>query len=162
MITLIVARDRNGAIGRDGDIPWHVPEDLKFFQRETTGAAVIMGRNTWMSLPAVARPLKNRLNLVVSSGAPEGAEHILPSVEAAVETARMAGHARIYGIGGAGIYKAMLTMAHRLLITEVDLAVEGADTWFPEFDTAQWSETLRFDLQSDDPACVLVEYLRRW
>ncbi len=161
MISLIVARDQNGAIGRDGDIPWHVPEDLKFFQRETMGGAVIMGRNTWNSLPPVARPLKNRLNLVVSSGAPEGAEHVLPSVEAAIEAAKAAGHARIYGIGGAGIYRALLPLAQRLLITEVDLDVDGADTWFPKFDTSDWSATLRLDLRLEGPKCVLVEYMRR-
>lgn len=161
MISLIVARDRNGAIGRDGDIPWHVPEDLKFFQRETTGGAVIMGRKTWNSLPPVARPLKNRLNLVVSSGAPEGAEHVLPSVDAAVEAAKTAGHARIYGVGGAGIYTAMLPLAQRLLITQVHLEVDGADTWFPAFEAADWSETLRFDLRSEGPKSVLVEYMRR-
>ncbi|WP_338548588.1 dihydrofolate reductase [Roseovarius phycicola] len=161
MISLIVARDRNGAIGRDGDIPWHVPEDLKFFQRETMGGAVIMGRNTWNSLPPVARPLKNRLNLVVSSGAPEGAEHVLPSIEAAVEAAKAAGHARIYGIGGAGIYRALLPLAQRLLITEVDLDVDGADTWFPAVEMADWSETLRVDLRSEGPKCILVEYMRR-
>lgn len=161
MISLVVARDRNGAIGRDGDIPWHIPEDLKFFQRETVGSAVIMGRRTWESLPDVARPLKNRLNLVVSSGRPEGAEHVLPSVEAALEAARDAGHARISGIGGAGIYRALLPLSHRLLITEVDLAVEDADTWFPAFDEAEWTVTTRFDLRAQGPRCELVEWMRK-
>ncbi len=159
MISLIVARDRDGAIGRGGDIPWHIPEDLKFFQRETTGAAVIMGRNTWNSLPTVARPLKNRLNLVVSSGAPEGAEHVLPSVDAAIEAALQAGHARIYGVGGAGIYRAMLPMSQRLLITEVDLMVEEPDTWFPDIALEDWQEITRFPLRHDAPRAELVEYL---
>ena len=70
MISLVVARARNGAIGRENTIPWHAPEDLKFFQRETLGGVIIMGRNTWDSLPF--KPLKNRVNLVVSSkGVPE-------------------------------------------------------------------------------------------
>ena len=63
MITLIVARDRNGAIGKDNDIPWFAPEDLSFFMRETLGGACIMGRNTWDSLPV--KPLKSRLNCLL-------------------------------------------------------------------------------------------------
>ncbi len=63
MLTLVVARAKGGAIGRDGDIPWHAPEDLKMFQRETLGGALVMGRRTWESLPV--KPLKNRLNIVV-------------------------------------------------------------------------------------------------
>ena len=65
MLTLIAARARNGAIGKDGTLPWHIPEDLKFFKRETLGGAIIMGRRTWESLPF--KPLKDRLNLVVTS-----------------------------------------------------------------------------------------------
>ncbi|MGR3758939.1 dihydrofolate reductase [Roseobacteraceae bacterium NS-SX3] len=158
MITLIVARDRNGAIGKDNTIPWHAPEDLKAFQRETLGGAVIMGRNTWDSLPF--KPLKNRLNLVVSSN-PSAAETVLPSVEAAVEQAYAQGYRRIYGIGGARIYGGMMAMADRLLITEVDTEVDGADTYFPAFDAADWRLAGETVLRSDAPACVMAEYLRR-
>ncbi|MGR3568543.1 MAG: dihydrofolate reductase, partial [Pseudooceanicola nanhaiensis] len=62
MITLVVARARNGAIGKGNQIPWHIPADLKLFQRETSGSAILMGRNTWESLPV--KPLKNRMNIV--------------------------------------------------------------------------------------------------
>lgn len=159
MLSLIVARDRNGAIGRGGDIPWQIPEDLAFFQRETTGGAIIMGRRTWHSLPF--RPLKNRMNIVVTSGEAEGAHAVVRSVKAAIDAARQAGHARLYGIGGAGIYKDMLALADRLLITEVDLRVEDADTWFPEFSEQDWRAGLRFDLCGQGPRCEMVEYLRR-
>ena len=70
MISLVVACARNRAIGRGNTIPWHAPEDLKFFMRETMGGAVIMGRKTWESLPV--RPLKGRMNIVVTS---QGVEH---------------------------------------------------------------------------------------
>ena len=99
MISLVVARARNGAIGKDNDIPWHAPEDLKAFQRETLGGAIIMGRNTWDSLPF--KPLKNRLNIVVSSNL-DAAEIVVPSIEDAIALARAEGYARIYGIGGPG------------------------------------------------------------
>ncbi len=158
MITLVVGRDRNGAIGKENTIPWHAPEDLKAFQRETLGGAIIMGRNTWDSLPF--KPLKNRLNVVVSSN-PECADVVCPSIEAAIEMARAQGYMRIYGIGGAGIYAAMLGMADRLMITEVDIEVEGADTYFPQFDAADWRHVATTKLRTEAPICDLVEYQRK-
>lgn len=157
MISLVVARDRNGAIGKDNTIPWHAPEDLKFFQRETLGGAIIMGRNTWDSLPF--KPLKNRLNIVVTSQGCE-AEYCAASVEEAVALAQCEGYVRIYGIGGAGIYRAMLPIADRLLITEVNLEVDGADTFFPGVDPALWRVNSEMPLRSDVPVCTAVEYLR--
>ncbi|OIQ24914.1 MAG: dihydrofolate reductase [Alphaproteobacteria bacterium MedPE-SWcel] len=157
MITLIVARARNGAIGKDNDIPWHAPEDLKAFQRETLGGAIIMGRNTWESLPV--KPLKNRLNIVVSSD-PQAAETVVPSIAEAITLARREGYARIYGIGGAGIYKEMLAQADRLMITEVDLQIDDADAFFPDVDPADWRLVLERPLRAAAPQCVLTEYLR--
>lgn len=158
MITLIVARARNGAIGKDNDIPWHAPEDLKAFQRETLGGAVIMGRNTWDSLPV--KPLKNRLNIVVSSN-PQAAERVVPSIEAAIALARTEGYMRIYGIGGAGIYKGMLGLADRLMITEVDLEIAEADAYFPAFAAEDWRVTAEMPLRAEAPACLLREYQRK-
>ena len=125
MLSLIVARARNGAIGRAGAIPWDVPEDLKSFQRETLGGAVIMGRKTWESLPV--KPLPRRLNIVVSARTGV-AELVAPDVRAAVALAYERGHDRVYGIGGARIYQEMLPLADRLLISEVGLDVPDADT----------------------------------
>jgi dihydrofolate reductase len=158
MISLIVARDRNGAIGKDNDIPWHVKEDLAFFMRETLGGACIMGRNTWDSLPF--KPLKNRLNIVVSS---QGVEHeyVDPDLESAIQFAQTRVNRRIYGMGGFGIYKAMLPLADRLLITEVDLEIEAPDTYFPEFEVADWREVGRTRLVNEGPQCEIVELMRK-
>ena len=158
MISLVVGRDRNGAIGKGNDIPWYAPEDLKFFKRETLGGAIIMGRNTWDSLPF--KPLKDRMNIVVSS---QGcaAEHVCANVREAVELAHLHKYRRVYGIGGAGIYREMIEIADRLLITEVDLDVEGADTFFPNFSDEIWRAIGHSDLSSDDPKCTVFEYLRR-
>ncbi|MBO9479205.1 dihydrofolate reductase [Shimia sp. R11_0] len=158
MITLVVARAESGAIGRDGDIPWHIPEDLKTFQRETLGGALIMGRNTWDSLPV--KPLPKRLNIVVSSQ-PDVAECVTPSVADAVALATAQGYDRIYGIGGAGIYREMLDIAHRLLITEVAMKVGGADTFFPDFDTKNWDVISRRPLEGAQIPCEVCEYIRR-
>ena len=157
MITLIAARDRTGAIGKDNTIPWEAPEDLRFFMRETMGGAVIMGRNTWESLPF--KPLKNRLNIVVSSKGVDY-EHVFASVEEAIHYARSEGRARIYGMGGSGIYSAMLPLADRLVITEVDTEVEGADTWFPTFDPNAWRVVSRMVLRAEGPKCEVVEWMR--
>lgn len=157
MISLIVGRDRNGAIGKGNDIPWYAPEDLQFFKRETLGGAIIMGRNTWDSLPF--KPLKDRLNIVVTSKGCE-AEEICTSVSAAVARAYALGYRRVYGIGGFGIYREMIEIADRLLITEVDLSVEDPDTYFPEFDANEWTVLGETELRTEVPACRAVEYLR--
>ena len=160
MMTLIVARARNSAIGRDNTIPWHAPEDLAFFQRETLGGAIIMGRNTWDSLPK--RPLPRRLNIVVTSRpADEGADALFMPLEDAVRAAQTAGYLRHYAIGGAGIYRAFLPLANRLLITEVDLDVPDADTFFPEFDPADWHLNASLPVREAAPRCVIHEFLRK-
>ncbi len=156
MLTLIVARARNGAIGKGNTIPWHAPEDLAAFQRETTGGALIMGRRTWESLPV--RPLKNRLNIVVTSD-PTVWETTAPTPEAAIDMALEAGHTRLYGIGGSAIYRALLPLAHRLLVTEVDLTIPDADAFFPTFDEGEWRVIYERRLREEGPVCVLREWI---
>lgn len=159
MLTLIVARARGGAIGRAGTIPWHAPEDLALFARETTGGVVIMGRKTWESLPL--KPLPRRTNIVVTSQdmAAEGAQFM--PLNAALKFCKTTLNPRIYGIGGAGIYSALLPLADRILVTEVDLTVHGADAFFPAFDDADWLEIAHYPLRSAGPAAYARELLRR-
>lgn len=159
MLTLIVARARNGAIGRDGTIPWHAPEDLAAFQRETLGGAVIMGRRTWDSLPK--RPLPRRLNIVVTSQPGDSDDALFLPLEQARDVALKHGYLRHYAIGGAGIYSAFLPMADRLVITEVDLDVADADTFFPEPDLSQWRLCAEIPLRSAAPACTLRAWHRK-
>ncbi|MCP4205457.1 MAG: dihydrofolate reductase [Shimia sp.] len=157
MISLVVGRARNGAIGRDGDIPWFLPEDLKTFQRETLGGAIIMGRATWVSLPK--RPLPKRFNIVVSSQ-PDAADVVVSSVAEAVKLAYSEGYHRVYGIGGFGIYSEMLPLADRLLISEVDMDVPDADTFFPKVDLSAWRLASSRVLPGEGPKCEVCEYLR--
>lgn len=158
MLTLIAARDRNGAIGKDNTIPWFAPEDLAFFQRETRGGALIMGRNTWDSLPV--KPLKGRLNIVVSSRGGLG-DICCASLDEAVSAAHAEGFRRIYGMGGQRIYADLMPRADRLLITEVGLTVAEADTHFPDISTDDWACIGQTRLRDSDPECVAFEYLRR-
>jgi len=158
MLTLIVARARNHAIGKGNDIPWHAPEDLKMFQRETLGGAVIMGRRTWESLPF--KPLKNRLNVVVSRDL-SLTDIVCGSVQEAVQTCYAQGYNRVYGIGGETIYRDLLPLADRLMLTEVDLEIAEADAFFPEFDGAAWEELATYDVRAAVPACRLRELIRK-
>lgn len=157
MLTLIAGLAHNNAIGRGNTIPWDAPEDLAFFARETAGGAVIMGRHTWESLPK--RPLPRRLNIVVTSKQVECDS--APSLDAALDLARGAGHARVYGMGGQRVYEGLLPKADRLLITSVDLAVPDADTFFPAIDFGQWRAVETLTLRRQSPVCTLTEYLRR-
>jgi len=158
MLSLVVARARNGAIGKDGDIPWSLPEDMKFFQRETTGGAIIMGRRTWESLPF--KPLKNRLNCVVSSSDLEGV-HVARDPQSALSYCAAQGYRRVYGIGGEGIYRAMLPLADRLLVTDVEIDIDGADAFFPDFNPADWVELGSLCLSEEGPRAVAREWVRR-
>ena len=138
-LTLIVARARNGVIGRDGTLPWRLPEDLAHFKRTTMGHPIVMGRRTWES---IGRPLPGRRSIVVSRQAgfiAAGAE-VVPSLDDAL--ALCAGAEEVFVIGGAQLYRDALPRAERLIVTEIDADFEG-DTHWPAPDPAHWRETAR-------------------
>jgi dihydrofolate reductase len=142
-LALVVAIADNGVIGLDGDLPWHLPEDLRHFRRTTLDHAIIMGRRTWESLPG---PLSRRRHIVVTRAALDhpGIE-VARSVEAAIALARQTDpEPRI--VGGAGIYAAALPLATRIFLTEVHAQPDG-DTHFPAFDRGAWRETERVDAE---------------
>ena len=148
-VALVAAIARGGVIGRDGGIPWHIPEDVARFKALTTGHAVVMGRKTWESLPERFRPLPGRRNVVVtrdSSWNASGAERA-GSVEEALEALRDV--ERVFVIGGAEIYAAALPYADELVLTEVDLDVDG-DTFFPEWDRNAFVEISREERAAED------------
>ena len=159
MITFVAALDQNVAIGKKGGTPWHVPEDMAFFKKATLGGAVIMGRKTWGSLPR--KPLPDRDNIVVTSGL-EREENgaFFTDVDGALARAKASGK-EIKVIGGEQIFRQMFPVADRLLLSYVDLKIEGTDAFFPEFDRADWTEVRRKTLRSEDPNCVLIEYVRQ-
>jgi dihydrofolate reductase len=142
-ITLIAALARNRVIGRDNTLPWRLPEDLRRFKALTLGHPVIMGRRTFASiLDALGRPLPGRLNIIVTRtpdyAAPECI--VAASPEAAIAAAEPA--REVFVIGGAEIYRAVLPIAHRLHLTEIDADFEG-DAWFPDLPPGAWRETSR-------------------
>ena len=140
MISFVVAVARNGVIGREGGLPWHISSDLKRFKEITMGKPVIMGRKTWESLPR--KPLPGRRNIVITQQkgyVAEGAD-VAESPEAALLMVPDAPEVAV--IGGGEIYHLFWPLVDRLYLTEVDLAVDG-DTYFPTVDPAEWREVSR-------------------
>lgn len=141
-LVLIAAVARNGAIGRDGRLPWHLPEDLAHFRRHTQGCPVIMGRKTWDSLPPRFRPLPGRRNLVLTRQRGLTLPGAEPCVSLDEALARVAGAATVYVIGGAQLYAEALPRADRLLLTEVEQEAE-ADAFFPAWRHQDFDEIQR-------------------
>lgn len=137
LISLIAALDRNRAIGRDNDLPWRLPDDLKRFKTLTLGKPILMGRKTAESL---GRALPERRNLVLtrSGRVPFEGMQAVASVEEALAAARDDNAAELCVIGGAEIYALTLPMARAMYLTHVDTVVESADAFFPVFDAEKW------------------------
>jgi dihydrofolate reductase len=139
-VTIVVARARNGAIGRDGGLPWRLPADMKHFKAVTMGSAMVMGRKTFESLPGL---LPGRRHIVVTrdpAWRSEGAEHAASADEALA----LAGGETVSVIGGAEIIALFLPRANSVELTEVHAEPE-ADTFMPGFDPATWREVSRED-----------------
>ena len=154
-ITLIAALANNRCIGKDGAIPWRLPEDMKRFKDLTMGHVVIMGRKTWESLPEKFRPLPGRTNIVLT----RQSGYALPKDVERFGTLQdaLATHTdkNIFIIGGAEIYAQALPLADRLELTLVHNEVEG-DAFFPDYQDGTWKEVMR----ADHPAYAFVTYER--
>jgi len=137
-VSAIVAISANRAIGRDNQLPWHLPEDLKFFKRTTLGKPVLMGRKTFESL---GKPLPGRLNIVLSSrtnpGLPAGVM-LCHSLEEGMEALEGTGNEEVFVIGGGKVFEEVMPLLERLYVTKVDTIVGDADVFFPEIDHTQW------------------------
>nr|AIA16123.1 Dihydrofolate reductase [uncultured bacterium]AIA16175.1 Dihydrofolate reductase [uncultured bacterium]AIA16240.1 Dihydrofolate reductase [uncultured bacterium] len=144
MVTLVAAVAKNGCIGKNGELPWSIPEDMKRFKKLTTGSIVVMGRKTWESIPKKFRPLPNRHNVVVTRQAdypvPDGVDRYTSLDEALDAFATNT----VMVIGGAEIYNQAIGRADTLQLTHVDRDVDG-DTFFPTIDPTIWKETWRED-----------------
>lgn len=144
-IALVVAMGENRAIGRGGDLPWHLRSDMKFFRKVTMGNPVIMGRRTFKSLPRV---LDGRLNIVLTRDegfvAPSAvmAHSLEEGLQAARESCARTGAGEIMIIGGEDVFREVLPQTGRIYLTEVHASPE-ADTWFPELDPTAWREVSR-------------------
>lgn len=162
MIHIIVATDKNMAIGYQNKLLFWLPNDLKRFKELTTGNTIIMGRNTFLSLPKGALP--NRRNIVLSTrkdASFPGAE-TYASLEEAIKACKE--DEKIYIIGGASVYKQALPLADVLCITEIDAEAPEADTYFPTIDPTIWKENSRESHPTDEKhnyPYAFVEYIHR-
>ena len=159
-IVLIAAVSKDRVIGKQGGIPWKLKEDLSFFREKTLNTSVIMGRATFES---IGRPLPNRLNIVMTRSA-KNIEGIVEaaSVEEALEAAsKHESTSEVFVIGGENIYKAFLPIANRMIITEVELEIEGGDTFFPEWNIDEWKELSRDRKEENGIKFSFVDYERK-
>lgn len=138
-LALVAAVSTNNCIGKDGQLPWHIPEDMKRFKELTMGKTVLMGRKTWESLPVKFRPLPQRKNIIITRQegyiVPDGV-WIYSSIDAALKAH---GQEDIMVIGGAEIYRQTINRADTLHITHVHQSVDG-DAFFPTIDPTIWRE----------------------
>jgi dihydrofolate reductase len=154
-IALVVALADNGVIGRDGRLPWHLPDDLKHFRAVTWGKPLLMGRRTFES---IGRALPGRRNLVLTSastGPPPGVEYVR-DLSSALESTR--GAAELCVIGGAQLYALALPQATRLYMTRVHAQVEG-DVRFPALEVRGWREVVREEHATDDRHAYAMSFI---
>jgi len=155
-IGLIAAMAKNNVIGKDNDMPWHLPDDLKFFKSKTVGKPVIMGRKTFESIGS--RPLPNRPNIVISRNPSlvlEGVQ-VFSSVESALDT--LQNYEEVIIMGGGQLYKQMLPKADRLYVTMIDADIEG-DTFFPNWQKLAWKTLEKTRHEIDDRHAYAFEFI---
>lgn len=160
-LNLIFARDRNGVIGRDNAMPWHLPEDMAHLKRTTMGHPVIMGRKTWDSIPPKFRPLQGRQNIVITRQADWVAPGALRAGTLTEALALCPPDATAWVLGGAQIYALAEPLAHGAVVTEIDAEFEG-DAHAPQFGP-QWTETAREPhTAANGLKFSFVTYTRHW
>lgn len=148
MLSCIVAMSENRVIGTNNSLPWHLPEDLKYFKRITLGHPIIMGRKTYES---IGRPLPGRANIVVTRQPGWSADGVLTvgGIDAAIHLAeQQEGGSEVFVIGGAELFRHTLGQVERLYLTQVHAKVAG-DVYFPDFNQDEWREVDRIDHQAD-------------
>jgi dihydrofolate reductase len=158
-ISLIAALDENFAIGRKGHLPWHLPDDLRWFKQLTVGKYVLMGYNTAVS---IGRVLPERTNLVLSRRheAPFPGQVTVRSLEEAMARCDQTG---LMVVGGGQVFREALPLARRLYLTWVSAAIDGADTFFPGVHFSDWTEVSRVHHKKDAEHAYdfdMVEYVR--
>lgn len=153
MVKLIVAKGSNNVIGKNNDLIWHLPADMKFFTQSTKGNIVVMGRRNWDSIPLKYRPLSERVNVVITRN--KDFNHpdclVFNSLKDAIDTLKSTSKADIYIIGGGQIYAESLKkeLVDEMLITFIDAEFDG-DTWFPEINESLWIKELVLTHKKDD------------
>lgn len=160
-VSLIVAVSENGVIGKDNDLIWHLPKDMRFFKNTTMGHHVIMGRKNFESIPHKFRPLPNRTNVVITRQTTYKADGcmVVNSVDDALQIAKHNGEEEAFIIGGGQIYKLALeaSLVDKVYLTKVHHSFEG-DTFFPELNK-DWKEISRIQNQADEKHLYSFDFI---
>lgn len=148
-IRIVVAASEDNIIGRDNALPWHLPDDLRFFKRMTMGMPVVMGRNTWVSL---GKALPGRLNVVISGSLREVPEGVLlfAELDAALEYLRREAYEHIAIIGGGQLYHSALPFTQVVYLTRVHTLLEEGTAFFPELPPEEWQKTWEEAHEADE------------
>jgi len=157
---IITGMNEDRVIGKNGELPWHYPEDMRHFKDTTTGYPVLMGRKTYESLPENYKPLPNRTNIVLTRN-PEKLEskediEVAESIENAWKIAEKTEAGKAFVIGGENVYKQTLENVDQLIISRIPEKVDNADAFFPTFDKNKWSK-----LESRELSKIEVEIWER-
>ena len=151
IISMIAAVAKNKVIGKDNDLIWRLPDDMKYFMETTKDHFVIMGRKNYESIPHKFRPLPFRTNIIVTRQSDYKADDclIVDSIEKAIDYSKEQGQEEVFIIGGGQIYAQSLELANKLYITEIKEKFDG-DTYFPTYDKCAWEEVSRIPHDKDD------------
>jgi dihydrofolate reductase len=160
MISIIVAISEDYGIGRDNDLLWRIPEDLRRFKKLTMGHCLIMGKRTWESLPK--RPLPGRRNIVLTDIPHECIDCSITAYSIDDALSKCGGNEEVFVIGGGTVYRQFMPLADRLFITHVHKTT-AADTWFPSIDPVLWEavEKEEHSEAGEIPPYTYVVYMRR-
>jgi len=153
---LIATVAENGVIGKDGDIPWHIPEDLQHFKQKTTGNTVVMGRKTYQSLPDSFTPLPDRENIVLTRSDFQPGDDSVKVANSLEDAWEKSSNEKVFIIGGAGVYRQIIEEADKMVLTEIYEEYDG-DTFFPDYNKDNWAEKSREDHENFS----FVTYRRR-
>lgn len=157
MFSIIAAIGKNKELGHQGDLIFHIKEDMKYFRDTTNGHKVVMGRKTWESLPG---KLPNRKNIVVSCHPVEGADFTITDLEEFIKQNQNTDE-EIFIIGGGMIYTSFLDHAKNLYLTEIDTAFRDADTFFPNFDQTKYTKTIIKKGSENDLNYTFAKYTKK-
>lgn len=165
IVSIIVAVSENHVIGRNNNLIWNLPADMKFFKEKTIGHHVLMGRKNFESIPEKYRPLPNRVNIVVSRKEIASTSDVkfVKDIESGIQLARNSGEEELFIIGGGEIYRQTMNMADKMYITRVHKSFDG-DTFFPEVDESVWkisSSVFRKADESNEFDMTYVEYTKK-
>ena len=154
-LSIVVAMAANGVIGRDNQLPWHLPADLKHFKQLTTGKPILMGRKTWES---IGRPLPERTNIVITRDPDYQAAGcvVVHSIDAALRAVEH--HKEAMVIGGSELYRQVLPDVSTIYLTRVHADIEG-DAVFPELDAGEWREVERTDCEPDENNALAYSFI---